>query len=88
MLLAFCGVIVYLQRPLDSEDKPLISAELVLYRKKSRAVVVAISIIGILGAHLQSPEILHAGTICIALQSGLLILGKAKNILQQHCDKQ
>ena len=44
-ILALCCSVVYLLCPLDSEDKPLTSSELTLYRKKTREIVLSLRII-------------------------------------------
>lgn len=80
IILVVCGVVVYLLAPLDSEDKPLTHAELVLYRQKTRATDIVIVIISIVGLRLHLPAILHAASISMALECVLLILGKVKII--------
>lgn len=79
-ILAVCGAVVYLLAPLDSEDKPLTRAELVLYRQKTRAIDIIIVIISIVGLCLHLPAILHAASISMALECVLLVLGKVKSI--------
>lgn len=79
-ILAVCGAVIYLLAPLDSEDKPLTRAELVLYRQKTRAIDITIVIISIVGLCLHLPAILHAASISMALECILLVLGKVKII--------
>lgn len=79
-ILVVCGAVVYLLAPLDSEDKPLTRAEMVLYRQKTRSIDIAIVIISIVGLCLHLPAILHAASISMALECVLLVLGKAKII--------
>ena len=79
-ILAVCGAVIYLLAPLDSEDKPLTRAELVLYRQKTRAIDITIVIISIVGLCLHLPAILHAASIRMALECVLLVLGKVKII--------
>lgn len=79
-ILAVCGAVIYLLAPLDSEDKPLTRAELVLYRQKTRAIDITIVIISIVGLCLHLPAILHAASISMALECVLLVLGKVKII--------
>lgn len=79
-ILAVCGAVVYLLAPLDSEDKPLTRAEMVLYRQKTRAIDIIIVIISIVGLCLHLPAILHAASISMALECVLLVLGKVKSI--------
>ena len=79
-ILVVCGAVVYLLAPLDSEDKPLTRAEMVLYRQKTRVIDIAIVIISIVGLCLHLPAILHAASISMALECVLLVLGKVKII--------
>lgn len=79
-ILVVCGAVVYLLAPLDSEDKPLTRAEMVLYRQKTRSIDIAIVIISIVGLCLHLPAILHAASISMALECVLLVLGKVKII--------
>ena len=79
-ILHSCSVRCSLLAPLDSEDKPLTRAELVLYRQKTRAIDITIVIISIVGLCLHLPAILHAASISMALECVLLVLGKVKII--------
>lgn len=77
-VLVLCSAVVYLLSPLDSEDKPLTSNDFYEYRRKSRAIVIAIVIIAISGVLLHIPGILYAASTSMVLESCLLVLGKAK----------
>lgn len=79
-ILVVCGAVVYLLAPLDSEDKPLTRAEMVLYRQKTRVIDIAMVIISIVGLCLRLPAILHTASISMALECVLLVLGKVKII--------
>lgn len=83
-ILVLCGAVVYLLCPMDSEDKPLTSSELVLYRQKTRSTVVAFVIISIVGLCLQLPSVLYATSTSMALECVLLLMGKAKIITQHY----
>ena len=81
-ILVVCGAVVYLLAPLDSEDKPLTRTELVLYRQKTREIIIAIWIISIGGVCLHLPAMLYTASISVVLESCLLGLGKIKGATQ------
>ena len=83
-ILVVCGAVVYLLAPLDSVDKPLTRTELVLYRQKTRVIVVAILFLAIGGYWLHLPSVIHAASAGVALESCLLSIGKALIIAQRH----
>lgn len=77
-IFVLCGAVVYLLSPLDSEDKPLTSNDFHEYRRKSRVIVIAFTIIAMIGMNISIPGILYAAAICMCLESTLLVLGKFK----------
>lgn len=83
-VLTLCSVVVFLLSPLDSEDKPLTYSEYDHYRWKTIAIVIGMEIISIGAVNLQLPGILYAAAIGMALESCLLILGKAKRFLSHR----
>lgn len=86
-ILVVSGAVVYLLCPLDSEDKPLTSNELALYRQKTRLIVALISIISIGGLCVRLPAVSYAASTSMVLECILLILGKKKNITQHYNSK-
>lgn len=70
--LVLCSAVVYLQSPLDSEDKPLSYIEFCSYRRKSRTIVVGVVIIAIIGIWASFLGILYAATSSMVLESFLL----------------
>lgn len=80
-ILVMSGAVVYLLAPLDSEDKPLTHAEMVLYRQKTRVMDIAVVLLAISGLCLGQPGILYATSTSMELESCLLVLGKVKNEL-------
>ena len=85
-ILVLCGAVVYLLSPLDSEDKPLTSSDFCEYRRKSRVIVIVLTIIAMSCEGMHLSGILNATIISMALDSFLLILGRIKRKVK-HQDK-
>lgn len=79
-ILVLCGAVVYLLSPLDSEDKPLTSNDFREYRRKSRVIVIVLTIIAMGGECMHLSGILNATITSMALESFLLIFGKVKMV--------
>lgn len=77
-ILVLSSAVVYLLSPLDSEDKPLTSSEFRDYRRKSRAIVIALTAIAISGVCLHLPGLLYAASTSMVLECTLLVLGYVK----------
>ena len=77
-ILVVCGEVVCYLAPLVSEDKPLTFSEIYEYGQISKAIVMAIIFIAIIGGLVHIPGILYAASTCTALECVLFAFGKAK----------
>ena len=82
-ILVVCSAVVCLLAPLDSEDKPLTRTELVLYRQKTRVIVIVIWVISIIGPCVHLPDVLYAATTSVMLESTLLAFGKTTHLYSE-----
>ena len=79
-ILVLCGAVVYLLSPLDSEDKPLTSNDFCEYRRKSRMIVIVLTVVAMIGECMHLSGILNATIASMALESFLLIFGKVRMV--------
>lgn len=75
-ILAACSTVIFVLAPMDSNAKPLTHAELILYKQKSRAIVIVIWVISIIGCCVQLLTVFYAVSASMMLASCLLALGK------------
>lgn len=79
-ILVLCGAVVYLLSPLDSEDKPLTSNDFCEYRRKSRMIVIVLTVVAMIGECMHLSGIVNATIASMALESFLLIFGKVRMV--------
>ena len=72
------SLIVLLLSPLDTPEKPLSKKERHHYRKLSYIILSIMCILSLSSAILQKYGMLNASSLCVMLESVLLLLGKAQ----------
>ncbi len=83
VLLLFCGALIGVLSPLDSEAKPLDKEEKRHYKKISCTIVLLYQFLGIVFMRIGIYDVVYVISVCIMLEAILILLGsfKVRNIL-------
>lgn len=78
-ILLFCGMVVYFMSPLETIEKPLTKEERYHFGRMTKILVVCNILLSILTKCAGYSFLLNSSTVCMALESMLLITGRIKN---------
>jgi len=81
-LALFAGVIIFILAPVEDSNKPLDHAEVAVYKKRTRIILITELFVMLLMMGLGLSQIPHCISISLTALSGMLLLGKFKNKFQ------
>ncbi len=76
----FTGVIIFVFAPMEDHNKPLDQREIVVYRRWTRIIVTGELFVMLLMIELGLNQIIHCMSVSLLAMSGMLLIGKAKQL--------